>query len=317
MTLICAGRKLVDTATLAASGLADGTKLMLLAPAKPSQADATPRPVGAALTGSVGAPATAALSTARQTGWSKTGLVSLRDGALAAVPPEVWTVGAAARVLDLSGNPLLASLGPELAGLCSLTRLSAAGCSLAVVAWPELTQLRSLTHLALPRNRLAELPPSVGQLTQLQQLDVSGNPLLTALPPLSGLRALQLLDASGCALAAVPPMPASLAELRVERNPIAALPAHLGDCALLAVLLASHCCIAARGVPPALLRAPSLHTLLLADNPVSAEQLRLIVGFGEYEARRVAKAGRALAAGVGGASAAFGEGADVERHRRF
>ena len=305
-TLISSGRKLADTATLTACGLADGAKLLLLGPAPTKPSGSVPRPE-----------APAALSSARLAGWNKTGVVSLRDASLAACPTEVWSVGSAARVLDLSGNQHLTSLGTEVAGLCNLTRLNVAGCSVAVVAWPELTQLRSLTHLTLARNRLTTLPPSIAQLAALQQLDVSGNALLTALPSLDALPALQLLDASNCALHEVPSMPASITELRLHYNPITALPAQLGTCRDLAVLLASKCRIPQDGVPSALLRSPSLHTLILSDNPVSAEQLRSITGFAEYEARRVAKAGRALAAGVGGASAAFQQGADVERHRRF
>ncbi len=266
-------------------------------------------------------PASAAAS--RQAAWAKTGSVALRDAGLQDVPADVWAVGAATRVLDLSGNPALRGVGEQLGSLHALTRLQLCGCGLLAenIAWSALCRLSSLTTLALDHNALTALPDSLGSLRSLRQLSASHNALRSLPASVGQLSALTVLTLDGNALTALPDelgSCAELEELHVRRNALTALPPALGaGCLRLAVLSADGNRLPAAGIPPALLRAPALHTLSLHENPVTIEQLRELDGWGELDERRRAKANKAISARVLDASASFDEGADASAFRKF
>ena len=110
---------------------------------------------------------------------------------------------------------------------------------------------------------------------------------------------------------------AALEELHVNHNALTALPAALGSCTALCVLTADSNRLPAGGVPAQLLRAPALHTLSLHNNDVTIEQLRSLDGYAELDARRRAKADKAIDGRVMGATNAFDEGADAAAFRKF
>ena len=152
----------------------------------------------------------------------------------------------------------------------------------------------SLKKLSLSHNKLSSLPAELGCLLSLTSLDVACNQL-SELPAEMG----------GCA---------ALEELSVAQNALSSLPAQLGLCGRLCVLDASsNLPLRAPGIPPALLRAPSLHTLLLQGCHVTLLQLRELDGYAELERRRQGKAGQALSS-VGAVHAR--ENADAEMRRR-
>ena len=75
--------------------------------------------------------------------------------------------------------------------------------------------------------------------------------------------------------------------------------------------------VPASGVPSALLSfAPRLCELSLRDNVVTMEELRELDGWGAYDARRRARAGKVLESGVMLGDKAFDEGADIVRFAR-
>jgi uncharacterized ubiquitin-like protein YukD len=328
--LIHKGKVLADAQRLAACGVADGARVMLLAgaagaasgrtAAQPVHVAASGRTVPAAVAAPVLAPDAQA---ARRAAWAKTGSVALRDAGLAgAVPVEVWAVGAAARVLDLCGNPRLGGISTQLSLLAGLTRLHLRSCGLRDdgVAWEALCGLRQLKTLLLDGNALTTLPDALGEL-QLTHLSLSANALQALPASLGRMTSLLALNASANALTALPDTLGgcvALEELDVTRNLLTALPASLGEgCARLAVLAADNNRLPAAGLPPALLRAPSLHTLSVHNNPVTVEQLRELEGYAQLEARRRAKANKAIDGRVLGASSAFDEGADASAFRKF
>ena len=343
--LIHKGRVLVDSQRLAACGVGDGARLMMLTASVRREScgshatarhcthaaatlwQSAPPPASGVARTAPRQPSTspAAVSldaaAARRAAWAKTGSVALRDAQLQEVPPEVWAVGDAVRVLDVSGNPQLGSVNAQLAQLVALTRLHACGCGLNTdaVAWDSLCGLRNLRTLSLDGNGLTTLPEALGQLP-LTHLSVASNKL-TALPASIGrLTALVALNVAHNALSELPEQLGNCCELEVlnaEHNLLTALPASLGECKRLAVLTVDSNRLSAAGLPPALLRAPALHTLSVHNNPVTVEQLREVDGYKELDARRRAKAEKAIGGRVLGASSAFDEGADAAAFRKF
>jgi uncharacterized ubiquitin-like protein YukD len=328
--LIHKGKVLDDKQRLASCGVADGARVMLLAGAAGAasgRAAAQPVPVAASARAAPAAVAAPVLApdaqAARRAAWAKTGSIALRDaGLVGEVPAEVWAVGAAARVLDLCNNPRLGGISTRLSLLAGLTRLHLRSCGLRDegVAWEALCGLRQLKTLLLDANAaLTKLPDALGEL-QLTHLSLSGCTLSELPASLGRMASLLSLNVSGNALTALPHELGgcvALEELDVTRNLLAALPASLGNCGRLAVLAADNNRVQAAGLPPALLRAPSLHTFSVHNNPVTVEQLRELDGYAELEARRRAKANKALDGRVLGASSAFDEGADASAFRKF
>jgi len=319
MKLICKGRVLApENARLVDCGVsATSNKLMLLANGGAAgSAPLAARPDTTVKPRSVAPrppPPPADQLASRAAAWRETGLVALRDAGLASVPAEVWAVGECARGLDLHGNAALEAVPPQLAQLNGLTRLTLSSCGLRQLSWEALGSLSQLTVLALDGNALTELHEDVGRLTALKKLTLSRNQL-HKLPAALGSCALTHLDASHNSLAALPAELGAcvhLEELHLASNRLTALPAALGDCARLAVVDADGNGIAAAGVPDALLRAPSLHTLSLHANPVTLDQLRALPGWPDFERKRVAKVNRALGGNVLNASSAFDEGSDA------
>ena len=347
MRLIAKGKTLADKDTVAAAGLSDGAKLMMLAGGAPvvsavckrSRGECTPLFADApgaqgtaALSAARGAraPAVAAPAplapggtAARHAAWSATGLVTLRDAGLTEVPGEVWAVGGVARCLDLCGNPRLGGVGPQVAALGNLTRLHLSGCGLvdAAVAWDAVCSLSRLQNLVLDQNALTRLPDALGALAALTRLSVAQNALVELPASLCSLASLQTLDVSGNALAALPQDLGScsaLEELVLTSNRVTALPASLAKCLALKVLSADTNHISCAGVPSELLRGcGALTTLSLHGNPCTIEELREIDGYAELDARRRAKADKVLQGRVLGAASAFDEGADAARNRKF
>jgi Leucine rich repeat len=311
LRLIHKGKVLaVDGAALTALGVAANDKLMLLSSGGvPSAAPAVKRPAPDSQ------PAVDAASLrAREGAWRATGTVSLRDAGLDALPPAVCALGEALRVLDVSGNASLSAL-PALDVHKRLTRLSADGCGLKDVPWLSLPV--SLTILSLAGNGLTSLSPALGALGSLKKLSVARNRLAVLPVEIGSLSALTSLDVSGNQLTELPAELGcciALEELSVSKNNLSSLPAQLGLCGRLCILnAANNVPLRAAGIPPALLRAPSLHTLLLQGCEVTLLQLRELDGYAELERRRQARAGQALSS-VGAAHAR--ENADAEMRRR-
>lgn len=337
MRLICKGKAWDDNAMdVRALAKRSGAKLMLMATA----AAADLRRVGGVGTGGAGAlrrrqqqkrkaaPAVASAPmtsaeqlAARAVGWRKTGVVSVRDEGTVALPVAVWEVGAAARTLDAGGNPALERLPAEgLRALCGLQRLRLSGCGLTAhgVPWDALPA--TLESLLLDANALeGALPAAVGTLRALRVLDVSHNALTSLPDAIGGLAKMSALRADDNRLTELPMAMCAcgaLEELRVADNDLAALPAELGRCALLAVVAADgNGRLGVDGVPTTLLRAPRLHSLTLHGCSATAEQLRELSGWGEYDARRRARHSARLEGGVVGDNG-LDEGVDAALHRR-
>lgn len=338
MRLIAKGKSLDDDAAELGGVLKPGAKLMLLAttgapplravaggaskPARPPTKLRKTVPSAAAAR-----PAARALPIAeRAKSWAKTGIVSLRDEALDALPAEAFGVGASARVLDAGGNAgiecLMAYDWGSLSKLRTL-RLSECALTTAGVPWDALAD--TLANVQLAHNRLAGVLPASFFCAQragaLRVLDLSGN-ALEALPgSIGAMAALAVLRVERNALAELPEELGScfaLEELRAAHNRLCALPASLGRCARLRVLSADgNAALGPAGVPRELLsHATSLHSLTLHGCSVTAEQLRELPGWADFDARRVAQKSAAIFGGGGVRVDDLDEGADVELHRQ-
>jgi len=310
MKLLHKGKVLLDSAKLDSLGVKDGDKVLLLGAVK-SLPSRVPAPTAAQEPASAAAVASAVSS--RTAAWRATGLVSLSGLRLVAVPEEVWTLGAALRVLDVSDNPL----GVVPAQLCvasSLRILSLCCCGLSSLLLP-LSSASTLHTLKLDNNRLTSLPHELGQLAALRTLSLKGNQLSSLPSSLGSLVSLTTLDASSNLLADLPEQLSlcrSLELLAVSSNRLSALPASLSACPRLSTIEADSNNIGAAGVPVPLLRADSLHRLSLRNNPLTMALLRELDGFAEFESRRRAKAQQALRTA---GSTGFDECADAEMRR--
>eukprot|EP00897_Mesotaenium_endlicherianum_P002348 jgi/Mesen1/2140/ME000152S01226 len=342
--LIHKGKVLTADMTLEMAGIKDKAKLMLLPSAGlqrgtiPPKTAAVPKKVAPSSAlgrsaieerlaaaaarypsgGSKEAHISKAQEKARQEGWQKTGVVSLRDSNLQVLPDSVWAVGQSLRVLDLGGNLLSSFQPPASAGLLvnlQRLRLSSNALTDASIAWEALSQLPQLTALAIDNNQLTSLPPAIGQLKALRRLTVAHNALSSLAPELGSLHALEWLDVSTNNLRELPDSlgdVAALEELSACDNQIAAVPLSMARLDKLKILLLDN--NALPSFPSDVLKGCSqLTTLSLHGNEVVVEQLRELPGWDDFNERRKAKYTKQLDFNAMGTSSGFDEGADTQR----
>ena len=312
--LIFKGKNLAATDPLSATGLRDGSKMMLVASSgtagaatagaaavvkrrEERVAEARKRVESSRAAGGAAIPAAApATWTERARGWRGTGVVALSGSGLQAVPPEALAepLWASARFFDASDNSL-AALPGEVGRLTGLTRLNLSGNRLPFegVPWEALAQLPSLTVLSLAANALAGPVPagSLGALSALEKLSLRGN-RITDVPAgtLPGVPRLRVLDVAENELNALPEdvgVLSDLAELSLDGNRLAVLPEGLCRLRKLQVLSANANRISARGIPAGLLGGcEALTVLRLHDNGVTLEELRGVEGWASFDERR-------------------------------
>lgn len=344
--LIFKGKVLEDKSTLAAAGMGDGAKLMLLASAnaaqarpraaaappsaggRPAASSARPTPAGRGVNvGSSGGGAASARPASlpeRRASWQKMGVVALRDLGLAEVPAGCFEGLADVRGADLSQNCLTA-IPADVSRLASLgsLRLSENALRDEGLPWEALAGLRGLTLLALDGNELTRLPAALGGCSALVRLSAAGNRIVSVdEAALAGLPALREVDVSRNALAALPESVgccSALEDLAAGDNRLAAIPRGVTRLGRLQNLRMDNNRI--KELPPGLFcGCTSLAALLLRGNPITVEALRAAQGFAEYDTRRRARTDKQLGGRVvGDLPRAFCEGADVdqwEHHKR-
>ncbi|KAI3433885.1 hypothetical protein D9Q98_003687 [Chlorella vulgaris] len=325
--------------TLAAAGVKPGAKLMLLAAAGTASQGANAleaarlgrqqalergrqqltdqarqRGIAVASASAAAASSVAASMAQRAASWAKTGIAALRDLKLTQLPPELFDPSTAPciRVLDCGGNALT-SLPQCISQLTALQRLRLSINRLADdgMPWQLLAGLSQLVVLAADDNCLTTVPECVSGLTRLQKLSLNGNKIASLPSTMSGLQHLWVLSLRGNQLPALPPALGScsqLEELDVRDNQLAALPAELGQLSSLKALFADNNRL--RTVPPALLSGcPALATLSLHGNPLTAEELREVPGWLQFDERRRTKYDKQV--GMKVLSGGFDEGADI------
>ena len=266
---------------------------------------------------------------ARQKAWRATGVVGLRGVALVDVPPEVYALGERARVLDVASNALESLSCNALGTLVNMTRLVLRDNALGALPWSAFETLSALTFLDVSGNALESLPscddadvasppPSFAALEslslarnklkripdgfftrapKLRHLSVANNALEELFPRAAPPRAIEYVDASSNRIRRVSETFASLPRLQS--------------------LVLDGNAIDIDGVPSAvLLRAEALVELSLHNNPVKLDALRDIDGWNAFDARRKARANKALESRVMLGSSVFDEGADSQRFVR-
>ena len=230
----------------------------------------------------------------REQSFKATGIISLREQKLTALPKEALNAASNARVLDVAFNRLVAS-SVQLASFTSLTRLVLSDNKLKELP-PSIAKLEKLKVLFLDRNALYSLDDSIfASLTSLEHLDVSLNPYLTHLlngSTLVKLTRLKELHASGCQLTALPndgadfsPLAHSLELLDASENRIQAIPESFSKLHWLHKLNLDGNNVGS--VPPAVFKeCKSLAVLSLKRNPkITRQRLEQMEGYHAFVER--------------------------------
>ncbi|CAG9465623.1 unnamed protein product [Pedinophyceae sp. YPF-701] len=247
--------------------------------------------------------------------WAATGIVGLRELALAELPEVCLQVGARARVLDLGRNRL-AGLPTSIGALSGLLRLNLGHNQVtARGVGPALAAVPLLEVLYLNDNKLSEVPGEIGSLKHLTKLNLSNNEIAGGVEALAACTALDTLSLASNKLAAIPPELAActaLKDMELPRNRIREIPVELAALQQLQILDLHNNLV--ETVPAAVFRGcVALHTLSLHGNPITVDKLRELDGFAEMEARRRSKVDKQIDRRVMLNTGQFDEGADFQR----
>ncbi|KAG8387920.1 hypothetical protein BUALT_Bualt02G0071500 [Buddleja alternifolia] len=319
--LIFKGRVLSDEVTLASSGISDGSKIMLMASHGIHQGDGPIRKEAVALpsarrvadiTRGKNETIDNSVNKNQQERWRATGVIALSNCGLMAIPEEVWTSGASARVLDVSLNPLH-EVPAAIGNLRSIQKLLLNGNDLLdkSIAWEGLTSLKSLIVLSLNQNNLTTLPSAIGALTCLKHLYIAGNKLMCIPTEIGLLTELQVLKAQNNRLNTIPTSIGgcvSLIEVDLSCNLLVELPETFGNLKDLKALYIGNNGL--KSLPTTLFKmCLHLSILDLHGTNITNDILRQFEGWESFDERRRLKHQKQLDFRVTG-SAEFDEGAD-------
>ncbi|KAG7010492.1 LRR repeats and ubiquitin-like domain-containing protein [Cucurbita argyrosperma subsp. argyrosperma] len=212
--LIFKGKVLADEMTLAASEVANGAKMMLMASqglhqgGGPILREAKPRPRERSIQNEnklVDVKQRVSVDKSRLERWKATGVIALSDSNLKAIPNEVWSCETSARVLDLSHNSIN-HVPSQVGCLSSMQKLllNVNEISEESISWDGLAFLKHLTVLSLSHNLLTTLPSALGSLTSLKQLHVANNKLMSLPDEIRFLTRLEVLKVSNNRMSIVP-----------------------------------------------------------------------------------------------------------------
>lgn len=258
---------------------------------------------------------------ARAKAWRATGFVGLRACSLLEIPEDVFALGARARAVDVAGNRIR-RVPRSLGDLIHITRLVLSDNALRerdAIPWCAFASLSELTFLDVSSNAMEALPDAAPAFGALESLSLARNELVSVpdaffanAPKLRHLSiAYNAIEALPCA----PPM--SLEYVDARANRIRRVPESYAALIRLQTLTLDGNAIDVDGIPSVVLKSTeALYELSLHGNPVKLESLRNVDGWNEFDARRKARANKALDSRVMLGSSVFDEGADKERYRR-
>ncbi|KAL1370153.1 hypothetical protein HN51_000462 [Arachis hypogaea] len=317
--LIFKGKVLEDHNTLGASGLTNGSKLMLLASQGLHQgegpvlkkAQVVPKLRRDSHSGSSNDANKVPVKN-RVERWKVTGVVALSECNLEVIPDEVWACESSARVLDCNNNSIK-TLPSAIAHLTGLEKLFInANClSDESISWEGLTPLKYLTVLSLNQNNLTTLPSALGSLTALRELHVSNNKLVGLPNEIGKLTQLEVLRVNNNRMNTVGESLGnchSLVEVDFSSNFLSELPETFSSFKNLKALYLSN--NAMKSLPSKLFKTClQLSTLDLHNTEITIDILRQFEGWDDFDERRRNKHQKQLDFRVG-VSRDFDEGAD-------
>ncbi|KGN47055.1 LRR repeats and ubiquitin-like domain-containing protein At2g30105 [Cucumis sativus] len=319
--LIFKGKVLADEMTLAASEVANGAKMMLMASQGLHQGDgpilreARTRPRERSVQNAsklVDEKQRVPVDKSRFERWKATGVIALSDCNLKVIPNEVWSCETSARVLDLSNNSIN-RVPSQVGSLSKLQKLllNVNEISDESISWNGFPFLKHLTVLSLSHNLLTTLPSALGSLTSLKQLHVNNNKLMSLPDEIKFLTRLEVLKVGHNRISVVPSTIgecSSLTEVDLSSNLLSELPETLGCLLNLKALHLNHNGLTS--LPSTLFKmCIQLSTLDLHNTEITIDLLRQYEGWKAFDERRRLKHQKQLDFRVMN-QADFDEGAD-------
>eukprot|EP00037_Helgoeca_nana_P029872 m.362697 g.362697 ORF g.362697 m.362697 type:complete len:243 (+) comp28065_c4_seq1:159-887(+) len=221
---------------------------------------------------------------------SKTGVLSLENLKLKAIPQDVKTKVDASRLrtFSVAGNSI-ERLPDWITTFVALKTLDLERNVLVDI--PDLSALAKLETLNLRHNRLATVPRSIFGLKSLKTLNLSAN-RLAGVPPegFGQLQKLRVLDLSDNRIQALPVDCGTLGveELNLDGNQLSELAPTLADAPRLRVLRVERNKLEMGAMPPRLLSDSTVNLIVFDGNPITTRQFQSIEGYDLYEKRYTA-----------------------------
>jgi len=213
-----------------------------------------------------------------------TGLLSLRESGLKAIPPEVLQI-AKLHTLDLNANSIK-EIPAEIGALLKLKVLHLHENS--IVAMPNLVSLERLHTLTLDGNKLSSLNGLPA--TKLKKLTLRRNQFKEFPVAILALTScLQMLDISDNQIELLPPEISAmdgLEELHLDQNRLIMLPDEISQMKRMRMIYMRNNQL--QILPKGLLKDTPVDKMQLEGNQFTKKQFMAMDGYEEFEARRTA-----------------------------
>lgn len=244
--------------------------------------------------------------------WRATGVVSLREENLTALPRLAYEQGPLIKALDASHNKLEV-LDEQLSFLSKLQRLTLSHNRLSLLN-DRVVQLSKLRVLILNDNNLFEIPSTIGRLTNLEHLNLENNKIRVVPESIGYMTRLRTLQLANNKLETLPETIGgchSLEELDAKQNKLTKLPEYICKLENLFILLVDNNMI--EELPKNIFeKCKQLHTFSVHQNPIRSSEIQSLKSFKDYNERRVKKYDKQIYGGVMKDSLDFDEGFDKD-----
>ncbi|XP_067941606.1 leucine-rich repeat-containing protein 57-like [Watersipora subatra] len=219
---------------------------------------------------------------------AKTGACQLTKLGLEEVPPELSSIAANLRTLDLSENRI-GRLPATISQFGLLKSLQLSFNSLRNLP-DEIGDLARLETLVLTGNQLSGLPETLAKIKTLTTLTASRNQFVVFPTVVYSLRRLDVLDLSANKITSIPDgiNQIQAIEMNLNQNQIAVLSEDISNCPRLKVLRLEENCLEKKMISPRLLMESQIALLTIDGNLFPAKDFPHFDGYDEYQERYTA-----------------------------